>query len=244
MTLPRKTTASVSHSGNDRHEDNTSRPASQTLDRGLRTLALVADSDEPMSVAEVAAALGLHRSIAYRMLRTLEDHHLVQRDGDRGYVAGTGLAVLARRVHPTLQSAALPELTTLANDTAMTAFFVVLEQGEAVTISVVEPRHTGAHVAYRPGVRHRADRGAPGIALLAGRPAHKGERAEVTAARERGWAASHAEVYPGLRAVASPVVDGAGTCRGAVCVVFVEDMDVAPLGERVRAAAMSVAGSL
>jgi DNA-binding IclR family transcriptional regulator len=244
MTLPRKTTVSVSHSENDGHEGNTSRPASQTLDRGLRTLALVADSDQPMSVADVAAALGLHRSIAYRMLRTLEDHHLVQRDGDRGYVAGTGLAVLARRVHPTLQSAALPELTTLANDTRMTAFFVVLEQSEAVTISVVEPRHTGAHVAYRPGVRHRADRGAPGIALLAGRPPQKGERAEVTEARERGWTASHAEVYPGLRAVGAPVVDSSGTCRGAVCVVFVEDVDVAPLGERVRAAALSVAGAL
>jgi len=234
----------VSHSENDRNEDNTSRPASQTLDRGLRTLALVADSDHPMSVAEVAAELGLHRSIAYRMLRTLEDHHLVQRDGDRGYVAGAALAVLARRVHPTLQSAALPELSRLANDTGMTAFFVVLEQGEAVTIAVVEPRHTGAHVAYRPGARHRADRGAPGIALLAGRPPREGERPEVTAARERGWASSHAEVYPGLRAVAAPVVDDAGTCRGAVCVVFVADLDVDPLGQRVRAAARSVASAL
>lgn len=221
-----------------------SRPASQTLDRGLLTLELVADSDEPLSVADVAQHLGLHRSITYRMLRTLEDHGLVERDGENRYTVGARLAILARRVAPTLQSAAMPELTDLANNVGKTAFLVVRRADEAVTLLVVEPRHSTAHVVYRPGSRHVVTRGAPGLALLAGGPPVPGERPEVRDARKRGWAVSHAEVLPGMRAVAAPVVDRRGTCHGAVAVVFVETTDFEALGARVVEAAQAVAAAL
>lgn len=220
------------------------RPASQTLDRGLQVLEVVAGSDAPMSVADVADALGVHRSIVYRMLRTLEDRQLVERDGDNRFLAGAALAVLARRVYPSLQSVALPELSVLANDTGMTAFLVVRQGDDSVTVNVVEPRHSVAHVAYRPGMRHPVDRGAPGLALLAGGPHVAGERPEVGEARARGWVASYAEVLPGMRAVASPVVDAGGTCRAAVCVMFVQELDLSVLGARVRATARAVAAAL
>jgi DNA-binding IclR family transcriptional regulator len=220
------------------------RPASQTLDRGLRALELVAASDEALSVLEVADRLGLHRSIAYRMLRTLEDHRLLERDEDNRWRTGAALASLARRVAPTLQAAAMPELTVLANEAGMTAFLVVRQQDEAVTIAVVEPRQSTVHVVYRPGSRHDVRLGAPGIALLAGAAPEPGERPEVTAARDRGWAASRAEVLPGMRSVAAPVVDRHGMCRGAVAVVFVADVDLDALGARVVAAAAAVAADL
>lgn len=219
-------------------------PASQTLDRGLRALELVADSDHPLTVAEVAESLGLHRSIAYRLLRTLEDHRLIERDVESRFGAGVGLAVLARRVAPTLQAAALPELTLLANETGMTAFLVVRHGDDAVTVAAVEPRQSVAHVSYRPGVRHPVDRGAPGLALLVGGPPVKGERPEVEVGRTRGWVASHSEVLPGMRACAAPVVDGRGICAGAVAVVFVEDVDLERLGVRVVAASSAVAADL
>jgi DNA-binding IclR family transcriptional regulator len=226
------------------HSAGTRRPASQTLDRGLRTLEVVATSERPLSVVDVAQHLGLHRSISYRMLRTLEDHGLVVRDPENRYVAGAGLAVLARRVAPTLRSAAMPELTGLANAVGMTAFLVVRQADEAVTVAVVEPRQSTVHVVYRPGTRHVVTRGAPGLALLAGGPPVDGERPEVTEARARGWVASHAEVLPGMRAVASPVVDGRGICHGAVAVVFVAHVDFDALGERVAAASKAVAEAL
>jgi DNA-binding IclR family transcriptional regulator len=93
-------------------------------------------------------------------------------------------------------------------------------------------------------VRHTVERGAPGLALLAGGPARDGERPEVSQARARGWVATHAEVLPGMRACASPVVDARGACHGAVCVVFVEEVDADELGTRVRAAAEAVAAEL
>lgn len=201
-------------------------------------------SDRPLSVGEVASGLGLHRSIAYRMLRTLEQHQLVERDGDNRYLAGPGLTGLARRVAPTLRAAARTELSALADDLGMTAFLVVREGDEAVTVAVVEPRQSSVHVVYRPGTRHPVDRGAPGLALLAGSPGIQGERDEVGEARRRGWAYSHSEVLPGMRAVASPVVDGRGMCHAALAVVFVADVDLDVLGRRVADAARSVGEEL
>ena len=55
-------------------------PASQTLSRGIRILEVLADAPGPLTTDEVAGALGVHRSIAYRLVRTLEDHGLVLRD--------------------------------------------------------------------------------------------------------------------------------------------------------------------
>src|SRR3954469_5493652 len=101
---------------------------SQTLSRGIKALEILAEAQSPMTIAELSAALGVHRSIAYRILRTLEDHSLVMRDATGRLQAGPGLAARARGVSRSLQSAALPELTTLANSLNMTAFLAVWDQ--------------------------------------------------------------------------------------------------------------------
>ena len=55
---------------------------SQTLDRGLRVLSVLADSPEGLTVTEVAAALGVSRTVVYRLIVTLEQHGLVRRGTD------------------------------------------------------------------------------------------------------------------------------------------------------------------
>lgn len=221
-------------------------PASQTLDRGLRALELVAAAARPMTTADVAHALDLHRSITYRMLRTLEDRRLVDRDPAGAWLPGAGLAVLATNVVPEVRAAAQPVLEALADDTAMTAFLVIRDHEEAVTVSVVEPRSAVAHVTYRPGKRHPVHRGAPGLALLAGASVSAEDRSaeqrpEVIECRGRGWAYSESEVLPGMKSVAAPVLDDDGTCRAAVALVFVGEHDLDALGRRVAVAATEVA---
>ena len=65
---------------------------SQTLSRGIRALEILADAPHPLTIAELADAMGVHRSVAYRILRTLEDHSLLVRDDGGRVQPGPGLA--------------------------------------------------------------------------------------------------------------------------------------------------------
>lgn len=219
----------------------TGAPQSQTLDRGLRILEHLAGVGGPQPLMDIATAVGLHRSIAYRLLRTLEDHDLVDRDDGGRYTLGLGLAAIARGVRTDLQTAALPQLEALVSHLHMTAFLVVRTGDEAVTVTSIEPRTSAAHVAYRPGSRHPVDRGAPGLALLIPEPPRPDDRLELADARALGWASSHGEVIPGFRSVAAPVRRPDGEVVGALAVVFVDNaVDTARVGRIVMAAADEV----
>jgi DNA-binding IclR family transcriptional regulator len=177
-------------------------------------------------IDELARHLHVHRSIAYRIVRTLEDHSFVRRDTDGRCLPGERLAALGRNVRMPLQAAALPELTAMAEDLGMTAFLVIRVDDDAVTIESIEPRTTSTHVAYRPGSRHAIDRGAPGLALLAGDAPVPGERPEVTTTRQRGWATTAGEVTPGLASVASWIVGPDERVAAAVACVFLAGIGV------------------
>jgi DNA-binding IclR family transcriptional regulator len=231
--------------------DTAPAPHSQTLSRGIRVLETLADAERPLSIVELAAALGVHRSIVYRILRTLEDHGLVVRNPAGAVLLGPRMATLARSVSRDLQSAAVPELGAVANELGMTAFLAVLDRGEVVTLVSIEPTHAHAAVAQRPGTRHPITTGAPGIALQSAlteaqwRELPDGHpRDEALEARGRGFATSHDEVIPGLASVAVPLV-AHGQPLAALAVVYVANgRDVTAIGARLGRAAATVAAEL
>ncbi|MFT4210778.1 MAG: helix-turn-helix domain-containing protein, partial [Microbacterium sp.] len=187
-------------------------PASQTLSRGIRILELLAEARDALAIDELARRLGVHRSIAYRLVRTLEDHALVVRTDSGRVTLGARMAALAAGVAPDLQSAALPELTATADELGMTCFLAVLDREECITLASVEPRHAVASVAQRPGARHSIALGAPGKAILSTLPASQwpvevdaATAAAIAAAADRGYATSHDEVIPTVQAVAVPL---------------------------------------
>ena len=224
---------------------------SQTLSRGLSALEIIAEAEKPIGTTELAARLGLHRSITYRIVRTLEEHRLVIRTADGGLAPGTRLAVLARTVSHDLQSAALPELTAVANELGMTAFVAVLDAAEVVALVSVEPRHAAAPVAQRPGTRHPLSRGAPGaaiqVALTAPERAALGPgllRDEAFFRDFPGYATSHDEVIKGLSSVAVPLRVPAQPAA-AIAVVYVDrGTDTAVVAHRLQEAAAAVAREL
>lgn len=144
---------------------------SQTLDRGLRMLQILADqgAGAGMTVTELATALGVARPVVYRLLTALAAHRLVRRSQDGRVRLGLGVLHLAQQVHPLLREAALPVLRRLADEVAATAHLTVADGGEGLAVAVVEPSRTDLHVSYRVGSRHPLDRGAAGRAILAGR---------------------------------------------------------------------------
>lgn len=201
---------------------------SQTLSRGIRALEILAAAPGPLTIAELADAMGVHRSVAYRILRTLEDHSLLVRDDAGRVQPGPGLAVLARGVSRNLQSAALPELTQLANSLDMTAFVAVWDHHDCITLVTVEPRHSGATVAQHPGTRHPINAGAPGIAIQSALTEAEWDRLgtgipyrpEASEARRKGWSASHDEVIAGVSSLAAPVRVPGGR-PAALAVVYI-----------------------
>lgn len=214
---------------------------SQTLDRGLRVLEVIATSDDSPRIEELANRIGVHRSIAYRIVRTLELHALVWRDSGGRCHPGDKLAQWARTSRTSLEVVARPELASIADDLAMTTFVVVRVGDEAVTLESVEPQRTAAHVAYRPGSRHPIDRGAPGIAILAGQPALRNERPEVAESRRRRWAYTSGEVVPGLASVATWITDQHHGVASIACVFLAGvEVDLNALASRVIAGADAI----
>ena len=225
---------------------------SQTLSRGIRALEILAEADRPLTIAELAEAMGVHRSVAYRILRTLEDHSLLVRDDAGRVQPGPGLAVLARGVSRNLQTAALPELTQLANTLNMTAFVAVWDHQECVTLVTVEPRHSAATVVQHPGSRHPISSGAPGIAIQSALTEHEWSqlatavpyRPEAGEARRRGYAASHDEVIAGVSSLAAPVRVPGGR-PAAVAVVYIRSSeDPAEVAAALTASAARIEGQL
>jgi DNA-binding IclR family transcriptional regulator len=227
-------------------ETHPGRPASQTLHRGLLVLETLAQRGEPDTVGGLAAALGLHRSIVYRILRTLADHGLVRRHVDGRYGCAVGLVSLARSAFGDLESASSAELTSLADDLGATAFLAVPDGGEIVMLATVEPRRTVAHVRYRAGSRHARGEGALDVALRAAAGPAGQEPRPVAEARARGWVDGPLDVLPGARTVVSGVAV-AGDPVAAVGVVLAAgdgESDPSPLGDRVSAAARALADTL
>jgi DNA-binding IclR family transcriptional regulator len=214
-------------------------------------LELLADAGEPLTIPAIASRLGLHRSIAYRILRTLEEHGLVVRDAAGAVELGPRMATLARAVSRDLQSAALPQLTAVANELTMTAFLAVLDRHDVVTLVTVEPAHAHATVAQRPGTQHPLASGAPGIAIQSVLSEEQwralpGEhpREEAESARARGYATSHDEVIAGLASIAVPL-KAHGQPPAALAVVYVSTgLDAPTIADRLRAAASAIESDL
>jgi IclR family transcriptional regulator, pca regulon regulatory protein len=210
----------------------------EALARGLDVLACF-DADHPsMSLSEVAAAAGLARPTARRLLLTLEELGFVR--SSRGafsltpkvltlgmaYVGALGLWDIAR-----------PHLEALVSRTGESSSMAQLDGSDIVYVARVSvPKLIALRVDI--GTRFPAVQTSQGKVLLAalspeelaatlaqpsraGLPPYigrSGERLaeELTEVRARGWALADEELAPGVRSVAVPVRDNTGSVRAAM----------------------------
>jgi len=202
---------------------------SQTLDRGLRVLEVLAASPGGLTVTALAAEVGVNRTVVYRLLATLEQHGLARRDSSGLVHVGLGVLALARGLQPVLRELAVPVLRGLAEDLGMTAHLTIADGAEALAIAVVEPSWTDFHVGYRVGSRHALGQGAAGRAILAGREPGRS-----------GWVETRGELQAGARGIAAPLhgVDG---LEASVGIVTLGDLDTDAVGPRVVEAARELA---
>lgn len=181
---------------------------SQTLARGLEALKAVAASREGVAVADVAEHLGVHRTIAYRLLNTLVDARLVHRGEDGRFRGAAGLNSLAASAYDALRASAQPVIRECVDELGATIALIVQEgsgaDAEAVALDVASPKQGIYHIAFTEGSRHDLDRGAAGRALRAAGPRIPSEPSQVTETRKHGFSRTFGEVEEGMHGVAVP----------------------------------------
>lgn len=229
----------------------------ETVDRALQML-LAFDGDEraSLTVAALAARLGIHRSSASRFAATLAARGFLERvPGSEAFRLGpaiTRLGLLALGARG-LIDAARPVMERLAQETGEAVVLSVLEGAEAVDVAQVDGPFL---IGMRNWVGRRAplDVSSDGKVLLAfgdaspPPPTGAATPEELAAVRERGWASVEGELEPGLNGVAAPVWDAAGRCVAALSVsgpAYRLPAERFPeVAERVRAAAGDIAARL
>ncbi|MFZ0324149.1 MAG: IclR family transcriptional regulator [Actinomycetes bacterium] len=123
---------------------NRARPAGagatvQSVDRAGRILELLASSGES-GVTEIAEALDVHKSTAFRLISALESRDLVEQNGERGkYRLGAGILRLAGATIARLDvvSEARPICRALAAQTGETVNLAVLSDGAVLYLDQV-----------------------------------------------------------------------------------------------------------
>lgn len=212
----------------------------QSVDRALTVLALLAERGA-LGVTDIAAALSVHKSTAFRLVTTLERHHLVEQHVDRGrYRLGVGVLRLAGAAATRLDlvQRARPVTRELAEAVGETVNITVLSEREALYVDqVAGPGAIGPHnwVGQRIPLHATSN----GKVLLASQPPNMFEelisgprrrftdrtitgirdlRDEIDTVRRQGYAIAVDELEIGLTAVAAPIAAADGTVVGSISV--------------------------
>lgn len=208
---------------------------SQTLSRGLSALELIGAADSPLTVAALAQELGIHRSMAYRLVKTLEQHGFIEKTDAGALALGARLATLARGVAKDLLSAAAPELAAIAEELEMTAFLVTYDGESAVTLSSAEPQNVETTLGKKPGSRHAIGQGAPGKVIRS-----LLQPAEYPV---KPFEDSENEVIPGIASVAVPLMIP-GSQPAALAVLYLpRKVDKPEIARVLSAAAQRIAAT-
>ncbi|GAA0452085.1 IclR family transcriptional regulator [Actinoplanes capillaceus] len=210
----------------------------QSIERSSAVLRLLAAGEDRLRVKEIADALGLPKSTAHSILRTLEHVGFVERDPRTArYRLGRGLLELGSAGIDAneLRGRALNWADALAARSGEEVRLGVLRDGEVVVVHHVFRPDDSAQ-SLDTGVRLPAHATALGQVLLA----HDATATEAAVTggldaytrrtvtdrralaralaetRARGWGLSVEEWRPGLAAIAAPVRTSGGLVVGAV----------------------------
>ncbi|WP_214411587.1 IclR family transcriptional regulator [Sphaerisporangium fuscum] len=217
---------------------------SQSLARALSILVDLGEGSR--SLDDLAALLGVHKTTALRLLRTLEEERFVYRDSAYRYRLGSRLFALSSRAleQRPVRGVAGPHLARLNQTTGHAVHLGAYEDGEAIYIDKYESRHP-VRMYSRIGLRMPLHCTAIGKVLLAGMTRTEREKAaagieyraftpnsiadarsllaELDRVAAQGYAVDHAEHETFINCVGAPIRDAAG---GVVAAVSISVPDV------------------
>ncbi|MGW4489250.1 IclR family transcriptional regulator [Amycolatopsis sp. NPDC004368] len=209
---------------------------SQSLDRALTVLTGLARGAKTLD--ELAEEIGVHKTTVLRLLRTLESHHFVRREGARHYRLGSALFDLANQALEGLdvRRSSHDALAALNTRTGHTVHLASYEDGEVVYIDKFEGHHS-VRMYSRIGKRAPLHCTAVGKVLVAAMPVARREEiarsldyvvltpntitspeaylTELAHVAERGYAVDNAEHEDFIHCIAAPVRGAGGEVLAA-----------------------------
>jgi DNA-binding IclR family transcriptional regulator len=214
----------------------------KVLEKALAVLELFDEQGTELTVTEIGERLGIHKTTAFRIVTVLDEaNYLEKAHGSMKYRLGFKLLHLGSLVEggAELKKRARPILEKLKQECDETVHLVILNKGEALYLDKIEGLKT-VRVVSRVGMTLPAHCSGVGKVLLAHLPEDRVEsiirakglkrftpntiterdalRTELRRIRERGYALDNEEIEIGLKCVAAPISDGAGTVIGALSI--------------------------
>ncbi|MDB5461811.1 MAG: transcriptional regulator, IclR family [Phenylobacterium sp.] len=208
----------------------------------FRLLEFLAGAHQPLGVTEIARALDISKPRAHRHLRAFVQRGYARQDArTEGYELGVGLLTLGERARERFDviAAIRPLMAPLRRATGFAVTASVLVGDEVVVLEMLQ----GASViefGVRPGSKLDLHASAHGLVALAFGPPQLIEevvqrplkpwtehtlvdpaalRDAAARVRRQGWATAVDAVQLGVNALAAPVLDHRGVCRGAIAIV-------------------------
>jgi IclR family transcriptional regulator, KDG regulon repressor len=210
------------------------------IDRAAQILDSFGFDHQELSVSEIGAKTGLHRSTAHRILMALEYNDLIKQNPDTGkYHLGIKLFKLGHQAvsQLNLREICRPFLSRLMNETQETIHLAVLDDDQVLYLDKVE----GPHALRMPS---RVGRHIPtyctslGKAMLSCLDDHEVKNifrnrvlrsytvntvktldrllTDLRVIRRRGYSVDNEEIEIGLRCVGAPIKDHTGAMVGAI----------------------------
>jgi DNA-binding IclR family transcriptional regulator len=232
----------------------------QSLSRGLEALDYMAARPGPVRLTDVAETLGIDKSNAAHLLKTLVAMNYAVQDDSRRYMASAKLTGNARSEHTLEEIVAVKEawrstLESLVADTGECAHMAVLvgpkvwyiDKVDSVLplkvdhpIGALSPLHcTALGKAFLAFGRAQLPEDQPAFTPRT-LTTRRALLEEIERTRGRGYSIDDEEFAPGIRCVARPIYDDAGAMIAAIGVsgpsVRVTDARLHELGRTVAAA--------
>jgi DNA-binding IclR family transcriptional regulator len=230
--------------GTATHQRKAKAPAERyrihVIDRAAQILDTFGFDHQELSVSEIGAKTGLHRSTAHRILMALEYNDLIKQNPDTGkYHLGIKLFKLGHQAvsQLSLREICRPFLMRIMNETQETVHLAVLDDDQVLYLDKVE----GPHALRMPS---RVGRHIPtyctslGKAMLSCLDDHEVKNifrsrvlrsytvntvktldrllTELRVIRRRGYSVDNEEIEIGLRCVGAPLKDHTGGMVGAI----------------------------
>jgi DNA-binding IclR family transcriptional regulator len=214
----------------------------KVLDKAVRVVELLAQSNRGVRLKDVIAAVALNKTTALRILRVLESHDLAARDGAGVFVLGSRVLWWENcyRRNFELLAVVRPVLERLRDVTGETVTFSILMHEQTVVIDQVVSRNVTS-TRFELGSSAPLHAGASGKVILAHLGAetqkkflrlphlkHLTQRTitsrvelekELKKCRLKGFAISRGERFPSTCSIAAPVFGSEREVVGVISVI-------------------------